>query len=71
MKDTIAFLILTVLAGCSLQAPPKQAVLLPPGTKIISPVFSEIRDTFRDRTDYWRSGSVVELSEPLALTTPD
>lgn len=69
MRHTLAIALL-ILAGCAAPPAPKPSVILPAGTKIISPVFSEIRSTFRNQTDYWRLGSVVELSEPLVLTTP-
>lgn len=62
------FAIALLLAGCS--APPKPAVILPTGTKIISVEHSTIRWRFGASTDYWRHGSVVELAEPLKLTTP-
>lgn len=70
MRQTLAIALL-ILAGCCAKPDPKPSVTLPAGTKIIGPAHSEIRGTFRDRTDYWRLGSVVELSEPLVLTTPE
>ena len=69
MRNLLAIAVL-VLAGCSTPPPAKPSVVLPAGTKIISPVFSEIRTTFKERTDYWRAGSVVEISEPMLLTAP-
>lgn len=66
MKTTLAILVV-LIAGCS--APPKPSVILPAGTKIICTEHSTIRGRFGLATDYWRAGSVVELKEPLVLTT--
>lgn len=66
MKQTLAIIFL-VLAGCT--TPPKPEVILPAGTKIICTEHSTIRGRFGLATDYWRAGSVVELAEPLVLTT--
>lgn len=70
MKHTFAIALL-ILAGCAApQKPP--SFVLQPGTKIIMRGHDdafEARKVFRSQTDFWRTGSVVELGEALELTT--
>lgn len=70
MKHTLAIALL-VLTGCASPPLAKPSYVLQPGTKIIMRGHDDayaVRKTFRSQTDYWRSGSVVELHEPLVLT---